>query len=57
MLVLLPETAPREPLQAPHHHHAARRLLRRPEIHHRIRLQRRNRRFPDRTAGKNSEKR
>lgn len=52
LLLVFPETIARKSLQAPHDNNAPGRLLRRPQIHHRVRLQRGNWCLPGRTPGK-----
>jgi len=49
--LLLPEAPAVEPLQTPDDHHAAGRLLQRPQVHHRVRLPRRDRRFASGASG------
>lgn len=50
VLIVFPETSYRESVQASDHHHAAGSRIRRPSIHHRVCLSRRNRRLRSRVA-------
>lgn len=52
LFVVFPETVARKSLQTPDNNNAPGCRLRGPEVHHRVRLQRRNRRVTTRVAGK-----
>lgn len=50
MLIVFPKNPCRESVQASNHHNATRNCIRRPSVHHWVRLQRRNRCFRGGTA-------
>lgn len=53
--LLLPEAPAVESLQTPDDHHAAGRLLQRSQVHHRVRLPRRDRRFASGASGERAK--